>query len=80
MTLDSLRQRLPEFGFAVYAFDPTGPVTVEVHAPDGSVFTRTGDTEDEAWAGLFPPAPPQVKQTQLPEEATDESDAGSIFD
>ena len=82
MTIDSLRQRYPEFGFATYAFEAHGPVTVEVHAPDGSVFTRTAETEDEAWAGLFP-APPQPEPYMEPSDEPDtalDPDEGSIFD
>lgn len=36
MTLDDLRDRFPLIGFAVYALEPRGAVTVEIHKPDGS--------------------------------------------
>lgn len=36
MTLDDLRDRFPLIGFAVYAFEPRGAVTIEMHLPDGT--------------------------------------------
>ena len=54
MTLDIARQAHPDFGFAVYAYQPRGDVTIEVHTPDGSIFTATGPSEAVAIAELFP--------------------------
>jgi hypothetical protein len=55
MTLDELRALLPDLGFAVYAYDPRGPVTLEVHAAEG-VFTFTAASEQAAIAAAFPQA------------------------
>jgi hypothetical protein len=63
MTLDDLRARMPHLGFALYAYTPGGPVTLEIlenGLPSGTI---TAPTEAEAIAKLFPdpkpePAPP----------------------
>lgn len=52
--IDKLRHLFPDFGFASYALAPGGPVTVEIHAPDGSIYAGSGGTEETAWAGLYP--------------------------
>lgn len=52
-TLDDLRAAYPQIGFALYAYTPGGPVTLEVHAAEG-VFTFRGATEAEAIAEAFP--------------------------
>jgi hypothetical protein len=53
MTLDELRALLPALGFALYAYTPGGPVTLEVHAAEG-VFTFTGPTEAAVIDAAFP--------------------------
>jgi hypothetical protein len=53
MTLDDLRAAAPDLGFALYAYDPGGPVTLEIHAAEG-VFTFTGPTEAAAVEAAFP--------------------------
>lgn len=55
MTLDDLRAAHPDLGFALYAYDPRGPVTLEVHAAEG-VFKFIGATEAAAIAAAFPQA------------------------
>ena len=45
--LDRARERFPHFGFAVYALEPGGDVTIEIHMPD--VIAKSAATEDEAW-------------------------------
>lgn len=63
-SLDDLRERFPHLGFAVYAFEPGGPVTLEIHAPGGHVFPVIRPTLAAAIATAFPevdvpdPAPP----------------------
>lgn len=64
MNLDAARARFPGFSFAVYAFDPGGPVTLEILTGD-ETFQFHAATEAEAWAAAFPeepepaePAPP----------------------
>lgn len=59
--LDDLRARLPEFGFALYAIDPGGPVTLEVIDPTGAILTYRADTAEDVIDLAFPPeddAPP----------------------
>lgn len=59
MTLDDIRARNPDLGFAVYAIAPGDPITLEVFAGD-DIFTFTGPTVDDVLARAFPepPAPP----------------------
>jgi hypothetical protein len=59
-SLDDLRTAHPLLGFALYAYEPGGPVTLEIHAPDGGVYSTTGPTAEAAIAVAFPPraAPP----------------------
>jgi len=54
MTLDEARQAFPHLGFCVYAMEPGKPLTLEIHAPDGTIFTFYGATEAEALARAFP--------------------------
>lgn len=53
MTLDDLPSH--GLGFAVYAYDPAGPVTLEIHAAEG-IFTFSGRTVEDALLSAFPPA------------------------
>jgi hypothetical protein len=53
MTLDDLRAAMPDLGFALYAYVPGGPVTLEIHAEEG-VFTFSGPTEAAAVAAAIP--------------------------
>lgn len=57
MTLDDARAAHPHLGFAVYAMEPGSGVTLEVHAPDGTVFTFRGASEADALLAAFPPEP-----------------------
>ena len=57
MTLDEIRTRFPFLAVAVYAFEPGGPVTVEVVSGE-TTYTKSAPTEAEALAALFPEAPP----------------------
>lgn len=38
--------------------EPGGPVTLEIHAPDGEVFTFRASSELDAIDLAFPPEPP----------------------
>lgn len=58
MTLDDLRTAHPSLAFAIYAMTPGEDVVLEVHAPDGNVFTFTAATEQAAIDLAFPPEPP----------------------
>lgn len=56
MSLDDLRQRHPQLGFALYALTPGGTVTLEVI--DGSeIYSFVGRTAEEAISQAFPPEP-----------------------
>ncbi len=56
-SVDDLRRVHPELGAALYAYEPGGPVTLEIHTPDGQVYSFAGDTEAAALALAFPPEP-----------------------
>lgn len=58
MTFDDARTAHPGFGFALYAIEAGGPVTMEIIALDGQIFTFTGPTEQAVLDLAFPPAPP----------------------
>lgn len=80
MTIDTLRLRYPGFGFAVYAFEAAGPVTVEAHTPTGEIFTGRAMNETEAWGQLFPDLHIQTVQfTQTEEEAHEPPPEDDIF-
>ena len=57
MTLDEVRARHPDLGFALYAFDPGGEVTLEVLDGD-DLFSFTGPSAEDVLARAFP-EPPQ---------------------
>jgi hypothetical protein len=59
MNLDDIRAR--RWGFAVYALDPSDPVTLEVHAGDGETYTWEGASVEACLAAAFPR--PVVSQT-----------------
>lgn len=61
MTLDDIRAR--RWGFAVYALDPSDPVTLEVHV-NGETYTWEGATVAECLVAAFGPV---VSQTPLDE-------------
>lgn len=52
--LDAARLKYPELGFATYAMEPGGAVTLEIHDPTGEVFTFAATTEEAAFALAFP--------------------------
>lgn len=51
--LDLLRAAKPDLGFAIYAMEPGGLVTFEVHA-GGEVYTFVGETLEAAMTTAFP--------------------------
>jgi hypothetical protein len=53
-SLDEARRLNPELGFALYAYEPGGPITLEIHDPVGEVFTFAGITEEAVFAAAFP--------------------------
>lgn len=69
--LDTLRAKYPHLGWAVYCYEPGGPVTLECITADGKTFQFHGPTLEAAIAAGFAEDP---EPTQ-PEEA-----APSVFD
>lgn len=63
---DRLRAEHPDCGFALYAYEPRGPVTLEIITPeaDAAPYQFTGNTAAEAMAKAVPaaaaPAPEPV--------------------
>jgi hypothetical protein len=53
-SLDDLRARHPELGFAIYAYEPGGLVTLEVLTPDGKTYPFKAETAASAAALAFP--------------------------
>lgn len=68
--IDAIRAIHPHLGLAVYAYEPGGPVTVEVLAQDGSRFTKQAPTMDEALADMFGLA----QDEQQPEQSEEPDD------
>jgi hypothetical protein len=58
-TLDELRAAFPHLGFGLYALEPSGPVTLEIHL-DGEVYDFVGPSEAAAIALAFPAAAPMT--------------------
>lgn len=63
-SLDKLRAALPGLGFAIYAFDPAGPVTLEIH-DSGSVTSVEAPTAAEAIERAFPGTPDAEPEAHL---------------
>ena len=71
MTLDDARRAFPKLGLALYAYDPTQPMTLEVHTPDERVFTFTGLSEADLIARAFPSLiPPDPTPEPQPDTET----------
>ena len=51
---DEIRLAWPTLGFAIYAFTPGEPLTLEVHDVDGKIYTFMGKTAAQAIAAAFP--------------------------
>ena len=66
---DLLRAANPLLGFAVYAYDPAGPVTLEITTPFKTVVPFTGVTLAAACALAFPP--PVMPAPEPPVEEVD---------
>lgn len=54
LSLDEARAAFPLLGLALYAMEPGGPVTLEVHTADGQVFPFVGPSEAAVIARAFP--------------------------
>ena len=69
-SIDDVRAAHPDVGVAIYAMTPGGPVTLELHTPDGQFFTFKGETSADAFALAFP----------APEVSEMPNDEPNIFD
>ncbi len=78
--IDQYRALYPHIGLAVYAYEPGGPVTVEVLTQDGSQFTRQAPTAQEALEALFGPLPAPIQEPIDSNGEDNESDDLGIFD
>lgn len=58
-TFDDLRAAYPRTGFAVYAYAPGEPVTIEAHTEDGQVLAMTHPTLAGCLAVLLPSPEPE---------------------
>ncbi|QIG74354.1 hypothetical protein EVC08_042 [Rhizobium phage RHph_N65] len=54
-SLDDARAANPDIGFALYAYQPGEALTLEIHTPDGQVFSWTGASEADVLSQAFPP-------------------------
>lgn len=64
-SLDDIRAARPDLGLALYAFEPGGVVTLEIHHA-GEVYTFKGETEAEAILAAFPPEPQAAAEPAIP--------------
>ena len=66
--VDRLRAAFPHLGFGVYAYDPDGGVTLEVHLPDGRTPSTTADSLEACIEQAFPdflnPEPPALEEPE----------------
>lgn len=76
MSLDDARAAFPHLGLAVYAYDPNGPVTVEVHA-NGEAWSFEAPTFAAAMARAFPSL---VKPAEPPPAPAPVTPQPNVFD
>ncbi len=62
--LDEIRAKYQHLGLALYAFDPKGPVTLEVLTPTGDIFSFSGATEAEVLLRAFAPEDEEPKKPE----------------
>ena len=76
MTLDDIRRAYPQLGLALYAYDPAGVVTLELHAPDGNVLTYHASSSEEVFARVFPEllSAPETIGAETENDADEEPD------
>ena len=75
---DTIRAKYPHLGFAVYAYTPADPVTLECMTADGRSFKFEGPTlADAIAAGFGEEEPAPTPETPVAETAP--ADA-SVFD
>lgn len=80
-TLDDIRSAYPDLGFALYAYEPGGAVTLEVHGLDGKVYPFTGPTEQAVIDKAFPPRDPEPEPAAAPETPSElPTPSTNVFD
>lgn len=72
---DEIREAHPDIGFGLYAYAPSGGVTLEVMTSDGKIYTFVGDTEQSVLDQAFEPDQIQAEPEPAPVEPTP-----SVFD
>ena len=75
-SIDMLRKKFPTIGFALYAYEPSEPVTLEVIIKAGS-FKFTQPTEEAAvkeFMDLIGTSEPQEEPTTQPAETETETE------
>ena len=86
-SLDDARAAFPHLGLALYAFEPGGPVTLEVHAGE-QVFRFKGVSVGAVMRRAFPslntppppPTPPEIVPETVPEEPLPTPPPPNVFD
>ncbi|CAK7259123.1 MULTISPECIES: hypothetical protein [unclassified Shinella] len=58
-SIDEARAANPDCGFALYALEPGGAVTLEIMTPDGGLFAFHGASEADVLAIALPPDEPK---------------------
>ncbi|CDZ55070.1 hypothetical protein [Neorhizobium galegae] len=79
---DRIRAENPDCGFALYAYEPRGAVTLEIMTPEvgASPYQFTGATAAEAMEAAFPTKPDPYLDPPTPEPAASPTPAASVFD
>jgi hypothetical protein len=53
-SFDEVRRQAVRLGLALYALEPGGPVTLEIHS-EGEVYSFQAESAEEAFTLAFPP-------------------------
>lgn len=78
MTLDEAIKARPDFGFAFYAYSPGQDVTLEIHTPEGDIFTFTGESLEAVLVMAFG-NDQHTDEIEDAEEIEDDAGDGDIF-
>jgi hypothetical protein len=66
--IDRIREIFPHLSIGVYALEPGQPLTVEVMTPDGTRYSRTATTADEAFTSIFGPLPDEAPAEEIKDD------------
>lgn len=72
--IDRIRALYPHLSIGVYALEPGLPLTVEVMTPDGTRYSRTAATAEQAFTAIFGPLP------EAPAEETAQDERAPVVD